>query len=210
MRRGIVFAAALAVALAAVSPDGLARTSRRDVIGVCDVTDVDIHFWPHGHEAREHAGNPLGTLGPHVEFYRAADPTVQLGYMETRQNLISSAWCAGAGNPGRTVPLPGGVTPQTTDQTQKLRCSFEGKVELRIAPFNKVTKRIVTRLVKINGKRRSVRKTITRTTRMGNRASISTPEDRGAVAVITLASDLGTPSLLKWDPRVCKPVDVTG
>jgi hypothetical protein len=206
MRRGIVFAAAIVVAFAAVSPDGLARMSHRDVIAVCDVTEVDIYFWPEGHDPHAHAGNPLATtLLPHAEFSRAANPTVQLGYMETRQNLISTDWC-GEPEPGTTVPFHGGVTPQTTGQTQKLSCSFEGKLALRIAPFTKVRKRTVTRLVKIKGKRRKVRRTITQTTRIGNRASISTPEDHGALAVITLSSDLATPSLLKWDPRACKPL----
>jgi hypothetical protein len=197
--------------VAVIATDGFARTNRADVRGVCSTTGVDVFFWPQGHPAVPAIGFPAFAPA-HVEFYRARDirGAAQFGYMDLTQGALSPSQCTSSAE-GK-VAFVTGAAIQTSTETGKLRCTLVGNVDLQVAAAMKTTRRVVTRLVEVKGskKKRKVRKTITSTTRIGNRGSISAAGGAGAVAEVLLSTDAATPSSLKFDSRACALVDLTG
>ena len=209
MRRGVAIGLLCSLAIAATATDGVARTERADVRGVCSTTGVDVFFWPQGHPAVPAISFPAFAPA-HVEFYRARDirGTAQFGYMDLTQGALSPSQCTSSAE-GKT-PFVAGATLQSSTQTGKLRCSLVGNIDLQVAPATRTTRRVVTRVVKVKGTKRKVRKTITQTTRIGNRASISAAGGAGAVAEVTLSTSAAVRSSLKFDSRACALVELTG
>lgn len=186
-----------------------AKSDRADARGICNVRGIDIYFWPQGHPAIPVINFPA--FGPpHVEFYKAQDvaDAGALGYMDVTNTQISASNCTAVSD--SAMAFVAGATPQTTPQTQKLRCRFAEDAELRIAPWMRTTRRVVTRIVRVKGKRKRVRRTITRTVRVGSVGSVGVSGTPGAVAEVRLSSVVGTSSSLKWDSRSCTPVGVAG
>jgi hypothetical protein len=211
MRWTVAIGATGLLALGIGAGAGFAQTSRADVRGVCNLTALDVYFWPQGHPAIPAIGFPAFAPA-HAEFYRARDlrGSAQFGYIDGSQGLLSSTQCT-AGTEAK-IPFVSDATPQTTTQTQKLRCTLTANADVQIADWTKVTKKTITRLVKVKGKKkkRKVRKTITQTTRIGKLASISMVGGSGAVAEVGISTNPATSSSLKWDSRVCTPVELTG
>jgi hypothetical protein len=207
MRRFALLLSIVLVVGAAVTANIAAKSDQANVRGVCNATGIDVYFWPQGHPAIPAIGFPA--FAPmHAEFYRARDVSNAgaLGYMDFTNASISSSLCSPVGNAPMTFAA--GATPQTTTSTQKVRCSFAANVDLRLGPLNKVTKRYVIRTIKVKGKKKKVRRLVTKTVRIGNIASVGVSGTPGAVLEMKLQSP-GTPSL-KWDTRVCTAIDVTG
>jgi hypothetical protein len=209
MRR-VVFLLAIVVGVAAAGAvNATAKTERADVRGVCNVQGVDVYFWPQGHPAIPAIGFPaFGS--PHVEFYKprdVADPGA-IGYMDASQSGISGTHCSSVAD--TAMAFASGATPQTTNLTQKIRCTFTGNVDMRVGAWNRTTSRVVTRIVRVKGKKRKVRRTIRRTVRVGNLATIGVSGSPGALVDVRISSVTGTSSALKWDTRSCVPVDVAG
>lgn len=209
MRRWALLLAIVLGVVAVGAANAPAKVERADVRGVCNVQGIDIYFWPQGHPAIPVIGFPAFGA-PHVEFYKPRDVSNagSLGYMDVTNNQISSNNCTAASD--SAMAFVAGATPQTTTQTQKLRCTFAANADLRIGPWTKVTRRVVTRIVKVNGKRKKVRRTIRRTIRIGNVGSVGVAGAAGALAEVRVSSVPGTSSSLKWDSRSCTPVDAAG
>jgi hypothetical protein len=208
MRRLLSFACVLGIA-AASAANLPAKTERADVRGVCNVKGIDVYFWPQGHPAIPAIGFPA--FGPpHVEFYKPHDVANAgaLGYMDGTNMQISANNCSAVTD--SAMAFVAGATPQTTGETQKLRCTLAANADLRIAPWTKVTRRVVTRIIKVKGKKKKVRRTIKRTVRVGSVGSVGVSGAAGAVAEVRVSSVAGTSSSLKWDTRVCTPVDAAG
>lgn len=209
MRRSVLLLAIVLGVVAAGTANAPAMTNRADVRGVCNVRGIDIYFWPQGHPAIPAIGFPA--FGPpHVEFYTPRDVSNAgaLGYMDVAQGQLSPSQCSSVAD--SAMAFVAGATPQTTTLTQKLRCTFAANTDLRIGPLTTVRKRVVTRIVKVRGKKKKVRRTIRTTVRIGNIASVGVTGAAGALAEVRLSTAPGTSSSLKWDTRSCTPVDVAG
>jgi hypothetical protein len=209
MRRFILFIAVVLGAVAAVQASG--QTDRAAVRGVCNTKGMDIYFWPQGHPAIPAIGFPAFAPA-HAEFYKPRDlsNTGQLTYMaaDSPNGLISTNQCSAVAD--KAMAFVSGATLQTTTSAQKLRCTFTANADLRIGPLNKTTSRAVTRIVKVRGKKKKVRRTIKTTVRIGNIASLGVSETAGAVVEMKLSTAASTISSLKWDTRSCSAIDVAG
>jgi hypothetical protein len=186
-----------------------AKTDRADVRGVCQTNGIDIFFWPQGHPAIPALGFPAFGA-PHVEFYRPRDVSnaAAIAYLDATQRGISANHCS----PVTDTPMTfaSDATPQTTNSTQKIRCTFSGNVDMRMAAWTRVTRRVVTRTIRVRGKTKKVRRTIRRTVTVGNLATIGSSGSPGALVDVRVSAVAGTSSSLKFDTRSCVPVDVTG
>lgn len=209
MRRAVPIGLLLSLAVAATATEGVARTGRAEVRGVCNTRGVDVFFWPQGHAAIPAIAFPAFAPA-HVEFYRAREirGTAQFGYMDLTQGALSPSRCTSSAE--SKIAFVAGATLQTSTQPGKLRCDLVGNIDLQVAPAMRTTRRVVTRVVTVKGKKRKVRKTITQTARIGNRASISAAGGPGAVAEVTLSTSAAVPSSLKFDSRACALVELTG
>jgi len=205
MRRGVVLVIMLGV-VAVGAATALAKTERGDVRGVCQTNGIDIFFWPQGHPAIPAIGFP--SFGaPHVEFHRPRDPSNAgaIAYMDATQRGISANHCSAVTDTPMTFASD--ATPQTTNATQKIRCTFAGNVDMRMAAWTRTTRRVVTRVIRVHGKKKKVRRTIRRTVTVGNLATIGTSGSPGALVDVRVSAVAGTSSL-KFDTRSCVPVDV--
>jgi hypothetical protein len=209
MRRVVVLLAIVLGVVVVGAASAPAKTERANVRGVCNVQGIDIYFWPQGHPAIPAIGFPA-FAPPHVEFYKPRDVTSSgaLAYMDLTQTGISPNLCGAVAD--TVMAFASGATPQTTNLTQKIRCSFTGNVDIRMAAWTRTTSRVVTRIVRVKGKRKKVRRTIRRTVRVGNLATIGVSGSPGALVDVRISSIAGTSSSLKWDSRSCVPVDVAG
>ena len=204
MRRLLV----AAILLAAPAGTAAAQTGRADLRGQCNSKSVDIYYWPEGHPAVPTIGFPA--FGPaHVEFYKGHDISNagQLGYMDVARSALSPTQCAAGAD--KALPIPAGTVTQTAAAAQKLRCTVLANAEIRIGPWKQVKRRVVTRTVKIKGKKRKVRRVIRTTVTLGNLGSVGQAGATAAVAEVRLSNPPGKSSL-KWDPRACVAVDVGG
>lgn len=208
MRRLVVTVTLVLGAAAAATANAPARMERSDDRGVCSAKGIDIYFWPQGHPAIPAIGFPA-YAPPHVEFYKPHDVSGPgaLAYMDPGQEEISTKQCSAITD--SPMPLEAYAPTQTTTSTQKLRCTLSANVDIRLGPLNKVTRRVVTRTMKVHGKKKKVRKTITSTVRIGNMASVGFEGAVGALAEVKIS---GSPenSSMQWDTRSCVPVDVAG
>jgi hypothetical protein len=209
MRRGLLPVTIVLGLFASGAANAPGKTERTDVRGACRTNAIDIFFWPQGHPAIPAIGFPAFSPA-HVEFHRARDPSNAgaVAYMDASQAGVSGNHCTSVGDTAMTFAA--GATPQTTNQTQKIRCTFAANVDIRTAPWTRVTRRVVTRIVRIKGKRKKVRRTIRRTVRAGNLATVGTAGSPEALVDVRISGVSGTSSSLKWDTRSCVPVDVAG
>jgi hypothetical protein len=68
---------------------------------------------------------------------------------------------------------------------------------------------VVTRTIKVKGKKKKVRRVIRTTVLLGNLGSIGVTGGTAAVAEVRMSAVAGKSSL-KWDTRTCAPVEVAG
>ena len=204
MRRLLV----AAVLLAALAGTAAAQTDRMDIRGQCGSRSVDIYYWPQGHPAVTAVGFPAFAPA-HVEFYTGHDVSNagQLGYMDVARSALSPTRCTAVAD--KALPIPAGTVTQTAAATQKLRCTVLANAEIRIGPWTQVKTRVVTRVVKIKGKKKKVRRVIRTTVTVGNLGSVGQAGATAAIAEVRLSNPPGKSSL-KWDPRACVAVDVGG
>lgn len=206
MRRILVLLGiAAAVVLAGTAT---AQTDRAGVRGLCNAKGVDIYFWPQGHPAIPAIGFPA-YAPTHTEIYKPHDVsnTGALAYMDTAQSGISGNQCSEVTD--TPLRIAAGTPTQTTAATQKLRCTFAANAEIRLGTWTQVKSRVVTRTIKVKGKKKKVRRVIRTTAQLGNLASVGATGAVAAAAEVGLSSVPGK-SLLKWDTRACVPVDVAG
>jgi hypothetical protein len=197
-----------AILLAALAGTAAAQAERASLRGQCNSKSVDIYYWPQGHPAVPAIGFPA--FGPaHVEFYKGHDVANagQLGYMDVARSALSPTQCTAVAD--KPFLIPAGTATQTAASTQKLRCTALANAEIRIGPWTQVKQRVVTRLVKIKGKKRKVRRVVRTTVTLGNLGSVGATGTTPAVAEVRLSNPPGKSSL-KWDPRACVAVDVGG
>jgi hypothetical protein len=206
LRRFVALLATAGVA-AVVTTIAPARTDRPGDRGVCNATGVDVYFWPQGHPAIPAIGFPA-YAPTHAELYKPRDVSDAgaLGYMDVGNVVLSPSLCSPVSDAAMTFAA--GATPQTTTATQKVRCLFAANVDLRMGPLNKVTRRYVTRIIKVKGKRKKVRRLVRKTVRIGNVASVGVSGSAGALLELKLQTSGG--SSMKWDTRSCTAIDVTG
>jgi hypothetical protein len=206
MRRILVLLGiAVAVVLAGTAT---AQTDRAGVRGLCNSKGVDIYFWPQGHPAIPAIGFPA--FAPiHTEVYKPHDVsgTGQLAYVDPTQGGLSGNQCSGVADTPLAI-APGAPT-QTTTATQKLRCTFAANAEMRISKWTQVKTRVVTRTVKVKGKKKKVRRVIRTTVQLGILGSVGVTGGAAAAAEVRLSPTPGKSSL-KWDTGACSPVDVAG
>ena len=196
------FAAAVLAATAA------AQTNRADTRGLCNTNSVDIYYWPQGHPAIPAIGFPAFAPA-HVEFYKGHDVSNpgQLGYLDVSQAGLSTSQCAATTD--RPLPIAPGTATQTTAATQKIRCTFAANAEIRLGPWTQVKTRVVTRTIKVKGKKKKVRRVIRSTVKLGSLGSVGVTGSTTAAAEVRLSNPPGNSSLT-WDPKACVAVDVTG
>lgn len=207
---GLITSAVLA-ATALAGSHGSTGASSSNVRGICTATTgLDVYFWPQGHPAVPALGFPP-FAPPHVEFYRARDVSNATGYLAfagPRDFNLATSCRAVADRPMTPVPNLG----VTLDQ-QKIRCTFSGDVEIRIAPLVAVKTRVVRKVVfvRVKGKRvrRVIRRRVRTTTRIGTIAEASAtgiPETLVRVGIRT------TPPArpdANWNQRYCAPIALT-
>jgi hypothetical protein len=208
MRKVVLFMpAVLATALVAtaIAP---AKSNQTTLRGACSAKGVDFFFWPQGHPAIPAIGFPAFAPA-HLELYKSRDVSnpAQLAYVDARNGGLASS-CTAATDTALT--LPASAPTEATTQTQKLRCTLDANADIRVTPWKKVTKRFVVRIVKIKGKKKKVRRLVTKTVVVGNVASVGVTGGSGAVAEVRISGVAGTSSSMKWDTRSCTAVDVTG
>jgi hypothetical protein len=208
MRRLVLLAVFVGGAIATTAAVAPAKSTHTDVRGVCNAKGVDFYFWPQGHPAIPAINFPAFAT-PHLELYKARDVSNagQLGYVDARNGGLAAS-CGGIADTALTIPAA--APTQTTTQTQKLRCTLTDNADIRIAPWKKVTRRFVTRIVKVKGKKKKVRRPVTKTVVLGNLTSVGAAGSPGAVAEVRISGVAGTSSSMKWDTRSCTAVDVTG
>jgi hypothetical protein len=206
MRRLLVLLGiAAAVVLAGTAT---AQTDRAGVRGVCNAKGVDIYFWPEGHPAIPAIGFPA--FAPtHTEFYKPHDVTNTgaLAYVDPTQGGISGNQCTAVAD--TPLAIAAGTPTQTTTTTQKLRCTFAANAEIRQSTWMGVKTRVVTRTIKVKGKKKKVRRVIRTTVELGNLTSVGVTGATAAAAEVRMSAVSGKSSL-KWDTRACVPVDVAG
>jgi hypothetical protein len=201
----ILLGIAAAVVLAGTAT---AQTDRVAARGVCSAKGVDIYFWPQGHPAIPAIGFPA--FAPtHTEFYKPHDVSNAggLAYMDATQAGLSSTQCSAVTDTPLTIPA--GTPTQTTTATQKLRCTFTANAEIRTGSWTEVKTRVVTRTIKVKGKKKKVRRVIRTTVQLGNLGSVGATGATAAAAEVRLSLVPGKSSLT-WDTRACVPVDVAG
>ena len=204
MRRLLV----AALLLATLAGTAAAQTERGSLRGQCSSTSVDVYYWPQGHPAVPALGFPAFEPA-HVEFYKSRDVANagQLGYMDVARSALSPTQCTAVAD--KPFRIPEGTATQTTATTQKLRCTVVADAEIRIGPWTQVRQRVVTRVVKIKGKKRKVRRVIRTTVTLGNLGSVGATGTTAAIVEVRLSNPPGKSSL-KWDPRACVAVAVGG
>ena len=81
--------------------------------------------------------------------------------------------------------------------------------EIRLGPWTQVKTRVVTRTIKVKGKKKKVRRVIRSTVKLGSLGSVGVTGSTTAAAEVRLSNPPGNSSLT-WDPTACVAVDVTG
>jgi hypothetical protein len=206
MRRLLVL---LGIAVAAVlAGTATARTDGAGIRSVCNAKGVDIYFWPEGHPAIPAIGFPA--YAPrHTEFYKPNDVSNsgELAYMDPTKSVISANQCSGVADTILTIAA--GTPTQTTTATQKLRCTFAANADVRLGAWTEVKTRVVTKTIKVKGKKKKVRRTFRTTVELGNLGSVGVTGGTAAAVEVRLSPVAGKSSLT-WDSRACAPVDVAG
>jgi hypothetical protein len=206
MRRLLVLLGiAAAVVLAGTAT---AQTDRAGERNLCNAKGVDIYFWPEGHPAIPLIGFPA--FAPtHTEVYKPRDvtSTAALAYLDPTQVGFSASQCSAAAD--TPLAIAAGTPTQTTTATQKLRCTFTANAEIRLDKWTQIKARVVTRTIKVKGKKKKVRRVIRTTVLLGNLGSIGVTGGTAAVAEVRMSAVAGKSSL-KWDTRTCAPVEVAG
>jgi hypothetical protein len=206
MRRSLALLAVTAAVVLAGTAS--AQTDRADDRGLCNSKGVDIYFWPQGHPAIPAIGFPA--FAPtHTEIYKPHDvsSTGALGYLDPAQSGLSGNQCSGITDAPLTIAA--GTPTQTTTATQKLRCTFAANAEIRLGKWTQVKTHVVTRTIKVKGKRKKVRRLIRTTVQLGNLGSVGVTGATAAAAEVRMSPVSGKSSL-KWNPAACTSVDVAG
>ena len=210
---GIVTTTVIAMAASAGS-NGSARASAPNVRARCTgTTGLDVYLWPRGHEAVPALGFPAFAK-PHMEFYRARDVSNSTGYLAfidpTQLDVASS--CAAIGDRAM-APLAGTPVFAFGPAAQKVRCTVTGNLEIRLAPYNVTTTRIVRKVVFVRVKGKRVRKVITRrvktVTRRGSDATASVEGIADTLVSVRIFASPTANSYARWDPRYCTAVGLT-
>jgi hypothetical protein len=196
------------VAAVVLAGTATAQPDRSGVRNLCNAKGVDIYFWPQGHPAIPAIGFPA-YAPTHTEIYKPHDlsNTGALAYLDPGQSGFSSSQCSAVNDTPLTIAA--GTPTQTTTATQKLRCTFAANAEIRAGSWSEVRTRVVTHTVKVKGKKRKVRRVIRTTVPLGYLGSVGATGGTAAAAEVRMSAVAGKSSL-KWDTRVCVPVDVAG
>lgn len=127
--------------------------------------------------------------------------------MDVARSALSPTQCTAVAD--KPFPIPVSTATETTATTQKLRCTVVADAEIRVGPWTQVKQRVVTRVVKIKGKKRKVRRVIRTTATLGNLGSVGATGTTAAVVEVRLSNPPGKSSL-EWDPGACVAVEVGG
>jgi hypothetical protein len=145
---------------------------------------------------------------PHMEFYRPRDVSNSTGYLAfAGLSAIDIANGCAAATDTRMAAIAAGSP--TVTATQKIRCSFTGSVDVRVAPLNRTTTRIVrkTIFVRVKGKRvkRIVKRPVKTVTRIGTLATAAATGSADTLVSVEIKQG----STARYDTRFCTPVPLT-
>jgi hypothetical protein len=193
MRR-LVAAAVILTAFVAATAERTASAPARAVGACTGVNAVDVYFWPQGHGVVPQIGFPA-FAPPHLELYRAGDLTTETGFLvyagARESNFVRLCF-----PPGGPAAAWARGPEATTREQMRITCNLPGEADARVANWNRVTTR--TRFVRVKGKR--VKRTIRRTTRLGNTFTVGVAGS-GAFVV----ARIGASSTMRYDTRYCQP-----
>ncbi len=127
--------------------------------------------------------------------------------MDPAQGGVSGSQCSAVAD--TPLAIAAGTPTQTATATQKLRCTFTANAEIRHGKWTQVKTRVVTRTIKVKGKKKKVRRVVRTTVQLGSLGSVGVTGATAAAAEVRLSAVAGKSSL-KWDTRGCFPVDVGG
>jgi hypothetical protein len=195
-------------AVAVAIPGALARTGGASERHTCAATNgLDVYFWPQGHDAVPGIGFGAFPV-PHVEFYKPHDATNPA--FLTFMGLSTFNFASGCGTVADTALLPAATLTAPSTAQAKIRCTFAGGVDVRTAPLNRVTTRIVrkTIFVRVKGKRvkRIVKRPVRTTTRIGMIATAAITGTSQAIVSVEIKQG----STARWDSGLCTTVALTG